>query len=612
MTPRRAYNSNDFQPEPEKPAQLSAAVQMADGATHKEKEKKRKKSLIKETPQKQKAESTIEVVKSTPDISETKEQRKARRKREKEEAAQTSEPHKKKRKRASETCPETPTAARDGTANASFVVGTHLVENVMASLSGRETLTLEKPKVKKHRKSKSETVQQQKGELLPNIKTSSKTPVPLPQLSHVLVPETPPSKAARKDKSASRDLVSLSQSRSQSQPQPVGNAAMQRKPPRKERVTVFLSTPTSASDTQTPKSAPPAMTNGVTRPTVPNALTDANLSSHSKPSTKEAKLKQPSKSAMSSVTSLLESASTRSIMEAFARVGKPYARSGAVVDPFVAPEVLVKQLPETHEEASMNVFNDKFRELQKAVNFSEERGYLDDYLAWSVDNASKYLPCLGNVTGCTSKKEEILRLSKEENLTILSHLDTEAGDLNALRDAANRIRLADELLMLSLKARVPVPIGRLEGTWTLYCPKYAETHFDRYGYGQRTLTISSIAGFKHKNSYTARLNIPPRSMSYSILAFSTPPHASFRTTTVKTAAEGYTMDIVFLGNGYLQLRADLKLLLKGKAIDKFYGKKVHMEFIGMHEKAVKWFEEKNELEEEAKKLFAKYDGSAEE
>jgi hypothetical protein len=660
VAPRRSFNSNDFHSEPEKPTQVDPAVRIAKGANQAkegdekrtEKKKAKKKSLSKDVVQ-EPDEEVINGAKVPPVVPESKEQRKERRKRKKEEVstkeAQTAEPRKKKRKRESATHLETPTPSLDGTATGSFVVGTDLVENVMASLSGREisgaqllespqtpekvpkkrkkssrksedvqveqqqkpvvlakepeVLSLEKPKVKKSKKRKSETVQQQEDEPLP-IKTPRNTPVPLPQLSHILVPETPPSKTAQREKSLASRPVPISQS------QAVGKVSTQRSP-RNDRVTILLSTPTSAEDARTPKSAPPATTHGVSKPTVPNALTDANLSNHTKPA-KENKLKRRSKSGMSTVTSLPESASTRSIIDAFARVGKPYARSGAEVDPFVSPEILVKQRRETHEEASMNVFNDKFHEVQKAVNFSEERGYLEDYLAWGVENASNHLPCLGNVTGCTSKKEEILRLSKEENLTILSHLDTEAGDLNALKDAANRIRLADELLMLSLKARVPVPIGRLEGTWTLYCPKYAETHFDRYGYGQRTLTISSIAGFKHKNSYTARLNIPPRSMSYSLLAFSTPPHASFRTTSVRTAAEGYTVDVVFLGNGYLQLRADLKLLLKGKATEEFEGKKVHMEFIGVHEQAVKWFEEKNELEEEAKKLFAKYDGGAEE
>ncbi|KAF2683379.1 hypothetical protein K458DRAFT_389996 [Lentithecium fluviatile CBS 122367] len=665
--PRRSFNSNDFQPkpEPEKATEAdTAAVHTQHGAddarraAKKERKEKKEKKKRTESVSKQsnhEADGAIGNTKATLDVSDPKKERKKANKEAKRAAQEgpTSEGRKKKRKRDSEAVAETPAVAHRGVANGGFVVGGDLADSVMTSLNGLGTLgthpfetlqtsekpskkkkrsrrksqdinideqpkagevakdvlrsTAEKPKQEKYEKKKTEKAQQPQDEALPKITTPRKTPVPFPQLSQrptssagVLVPETPPPKAANYVNLLPKGPVSFSQ--------PVANTATQCKPSKKERVTVLLSTPTSAGDVRTPKSAPPVTSNGVSRPSVPNALTDANLNKHTKPSIKDPKPRQRSRGAVSTVTSLLESASTPSIIEAFARIGKPYARSGAEVDPFVVPETKVKERRETHEEASMNVFNERFCELQKAVNFTEEQGYLENYVTWGVDNASNQLPCLGNVTGCTAKKEEILRLGREENLTILNHLDTDGGDLNALTDAANRARLADELLMLSLKARVPVPIGRLEGTWTLYCPKYAATHYDRYGYGQRTLTISSIAGFKHKNSYTARLNIPPRSMSYSILAFSTPPHASFRTSTIKTAAEGYTMDVVFLGNGYLQLRVDLNLLLKGKATGEVEGKKVHMEFIGVHEKAVKWFDKKNELEEEAKKLFAKYDG----
>jgi hypothetical protein len=349
---------------------------------------------------------------------------------------------------------------------------------------------------------------------------------------------------------------------------------------------------------------------GVPRPAVPNALTDANLHKFTKPlsQTQETRLSRSAKSGVSTVTSMPDSVSTQSMMDAFVRVGKPYARS----DPFAVAEVKAGRPRETHDEASMHDFNVNFRTVQVTVNFSDEREYLDEYLEWAQEYAANPLQCLGNVTGCTAKKEEILRLSKEENLAMLSHLDTEAKDLHALRDAAARIHLASELLRLSLFARVPVPIGLIEGAWKLYCPQYAETHFDRYGYGQRTLTLSSIAGFKDKSEYTARLHIPPRSMTYSVRAFSTPPHASFRTTMVKTAVEGYAMEILFLGNGYLKLRADLNLLLRGKATEGPQGKKTRMEFIGVHTKAVKWCKEEDELEVEGKRLFAKYDGAADE
>jgi hypothetical protein len=99
-------------------------------------------------------------------------------------------------------------------------------------------------------------------------------------------------------------------------------------------------------------------------------------------------------------------------------------------------------------------------------------------------------------------------------------------------------------------------------------------------------------------------------MLFSILSFSVPPHASFRTTTVKTSAEGYKMDVVFLGNGYLQLRVDLSLLLSGKPTETKEGKRVVMEFVGVHERAVVWERREDELEVVGRRLFAKYDGEA--
>jgi hypothetical protein len=80
-------------------------------------------------------------------------------------------------------------------------------------------------------------------------------------------------------------------------------------------------------------------------------------------------------------------------------------------------------------------------------------------------------------------------------------------------------------------------------------------------------------------------------MAYTISLFEPPPHASFRTTTLRTVAEGYEMDIVFLGNGYVLLRVDLGLLLMGKSL----GEHGVMEFVGIKEKdaqggrgALKW------------------------
>lgn len=65
---------------------------------------------------------------------------------------------------------------------------------------------------------------------------------------------------------------------------------------------------------------------------------------------------------------------------------------------------------------------------------------------------------------------------------------------------------------------------------------------------------------------------------------------------------------MFLGNGYLLLRLDLGLLLSGKPALMRGGRRVLMEFVGVHESAVVWRAEQDELEVVGRRLFAKYDG----
>ncbi|ORX97017.1 hypothetical protein BCR34DRAFT_619522 [Clohesyomyces aquaticus] len=290
------------------------------------------------------------------------------------------------------------------------------------------------------------------------------------------------------------------------------------------------------------------------------------------------------------------------------RIGKPYARSGAGADAFVKPEKKRKKHRETHEEAPFKIFTKAFADVKTAVNFSDELGYLQEYVAWLQANITNVpLPCLGKASGCTPKKEAIMRQVKE-NPDVLVLPDGSQGHY-ALCEATRCAKKAEEFLEMTVRAGVPVPVGPVEGTWALYCPHYADHHFDRYGCGMRTFTVSSIAGFAHQNIYTARLSIPPRSTGFSILSFSPPPHASFRTMTIQTAAEGYRMEVTFLGNGYMQLRLDLNLLLRGKPSELVGGKKVWMEFVGVHQKkALQWVEKKDELEEAGKKYFAKYGG----
>ncbi|KAG9197652.1 hypothetical protein G6514_001176 [Epicoccum nigrum] len=311
-----------------------------------------------------------------------------------------------------------------------------------------------------------------------------------------------------------------------------------------------------------------------------------------------------------------------SIKEWFERVAKPYSRSGTGHDPFTAATIAAEKKKsvrtETHPEADIGAFVAAYTVSQYCVNFSDEQEYLMQHRSWRESkNSLGTLPCLGQkASGCNPKRETLLRLGRED-----AALDMDTGEVRVLvgsaaqqailSDAATRGAAAEWFLARSIAARVPVPLGNLEGNWKLFCPAYAEAHVDKYGYGQRSLSLFSVAGsISAANShakYTARLSIPPRSMMYSLDDFPVPPHASFRSTTVQTTEEKYKMEIVFLGNGYLLLRVDLSLLLSGKEMRR-KGRAVVMEFVGVYEKAVVWEVEEDEVEAEGRRLFAKYDG----
>ncbi|CAI6341905.1 unnamed protein product [Periconia digitata] len=423
---------------------------------------------------------------------------------------------------------------------------------------------------------------------------SSSQPVQLQKNENILVPETPPSQRSRKSNKAF-NLTPVPFKLYQQD----GSASVGRP---------LFSTPSFQSSGATPMSAPAAITKGkmpVPVPSVPNALTNANLTKHTgtEPLNDDPKPRPRAKGASSAAES---TGSSLSIKDMFARASKRQSKGDMAEDDPIVDQLPSKAPKEKQKELSMNKFNTQFTELQSSIDFINEQNYLEEYLNWDHANADNALPCLGKATGCTSKKEEILRLSREENLDLLSHMDGAVGmegiNPDVLHKAGAGARNAEELLMLSIRASVPVPIGSLEGTWTLYCPKYAESHFDRYGYGQRTLIISRIAGFNHRHSYTARLKVPPRTMLYSVLGFQTPPHASFRATVIQTSSEGYNMEVIFLGNGYLTLRVDLMELLQGRPKEKVDGKQSYMEFIGVHENAVNWWNDKDTEDKVSKRV----------
>ena len=456
-----------------------------------------------------------------------------------------------------------------------------------------------------------------------------KTPVPLP--TNAFSHRANASKAKKANRIGSRDasflVVETPESQLPKMPADLPDSpipckltdVVKAKKSKKSKRAAEVSPPTPVVS-EAPSSAPPALDKNHKLQLKPDSrvsLTASNLHKYTtvtQPLSDEPKPRPGAVSrAASTAGSTTSGGTTPSIREMFARVGKPYSRSGAEIDPFVAPEVRKKVRRETHEEASTRVFNERFEAAQKAVNFTDEAEYLTSFLAWrKANNSLGPLPCLGiKASGCSTKKENALKLIREDPKNPLKVVVTTEADSALPEDASSRAVAAESLLAMSIAARIPIPTGALEGAWKLFCAPYSATHVDKYGYGQRTLTIHSVPGSQDLSSFTARLSIPPRSMLYQISSFEVPPHASFRSTVVKTSVEGYKMGVVFLGNGYLLLRADLRLLLSGKEATANGGKKAGvMEFVGVHERAIVWRESEDELEVVGKKLFAKYDGKA--
>jgi hypothetical protein len=434
--------------------------------------------------------------------------------------------------------------------------------------------------------------------------------------SHVLVTETPPSQMPRTPATTRQTAIPINLTQASS------STAVKLK--KSKGPTVDISSlevgshaPASAPTKLAKSTKPIVGSQGSINPLMSSQMsfTASNLMNYKQPLNDKPK-PRPRGRAASEATSTTSSASSsthRSIRDMLLQVGKPYT------DPISSSQEVAAQKKkkknkdiELHEEADLATFTAAYKATQKAVNFTEELEYLEEYNEWKVSSdAAGPLPCLSKATGCSTKNETILRLQKEDPSNVLKLLLTNETETKATEDAIEACMLADTFLRHSIAARVPVPIGRIEGVWKLYCPKYSSTHVDKYSFGQRTLIISSTTGFSPSPSYTARLSIPPRSLAYTTLPVSAPPHASFRTTVLSIVAEKYKLEIMFLGNGYLKLRVDLNLLLKGRSAEG-KGRKAEgvWEFLGVNEKGVRWREEEDELETEGRRLCAKYDGGA--
>ncbi|KAK1914730.1 hypothetical protein P3342_010719 [Pyrenophora teres f. teres] len=326
-------------------------------------------------------------------------------------------------------------------------------------------------------------------------------------------------------------------------------------------------------------------------------LTWSNLMAHKQQVEGKSRLRTPHRavSIATDMTSSGTSSTTPSIKDMFLRIGKPYT------NPFFTEPKKPSQHIERHPESSLAVFTAAFTTVRATVNFTDEKEYVIEHDAL-VAASSGRLPCLHKVTGCTPKGEEMLRLSCEENAwPVLKMANTSEAEAKAACDAISRCQTAESLLRHTIAAYIPVPLGVIEGIWSLYCPGYSARHVDRYGFGKRTLTVFETAGAsKHEGVYTARLLLLPRSISFAMGDFVGPPHASFRHVELKTVPEGYRVEIVFLGNGYAKVRLDMHLLLTGRvataAGEKREKSKTNscstgiFEFLAVHQKAVVWME----------------------
>jgi hypothetical protein len=646
-TMRPRYNTLDFleEAEPESdPAKsmVMEAAQIVNNITEKE-----RKGKSKDDKKKRKNKSSLgaDEMPATPVLvpasAATSAEVKKSKKKKREKDGDDAHASKKKRKRDSEIQASSPSLMHDGHGNGSSVVGSDMLQNAESSMGSIGTIlnqrhagsdSTEKPstkKIKSKRKSEgADAMQAKDGHAPPVIETPQdedtkkkknekersresmqtsealshlsppvpkevpaavsryvttpkKTPIPLPQKSHtrasdtlgshqgqvsgssaaeVLVTETPPSRLSRQTPSTGKTPIPFSLPRS------TGARSGHKK---LHKVSTILLSPPAIQNSGQISSAPPSsrlsMNEDSDEPNGRQSLTSSNLLRYTQPLSDEPKPRPRRRSGS------MSSASSMSIKDAIARMGKPSPASSAEPNPFFTPTPRKKSHHQTPFEAAIST-------LRSSVNFTQERAYLSSHLHIRAANAAAGpLPCLTKATGCTPKQEAAIAL-------ISPALHASDAEHITFHAAVRAARTAEQFLHHATLAQIPVPAAHLEGIYTLYCPKYAETHIDKYGLGHRTLTISRPSGFT-TNTYTARLHIPPRSTMYSIRAFETPEHASFREVELQTTEEGYGMRLVVLGNGYVLLRVDLGLLLRGKKMD--MGEGVGMEFLGVRERDVR-------------------------
>ncbi|KAJ5064705.1 hypothetical protein PSV09DRAFT_2250004 [Bipolaris maydis] len=422
----------------------------------------------------------------------------------------------------------------------------------------------------------------------------------------VLVVETPPSHMSKTPVTATPRQPAIpfphlrtlfSTSKSSMEPTPAANTSTKHVISSQGSVNPLTSS--QASMDSLPNTRPPAFT--------ASTLSCYKQQLNEKPKGRPRRRQRAISEALSSSSD--STSTTQSVLDMLTRVPKPYGSTSENPFSYSKKKKEKNKGDEKHVEADSETFEKAFKVLQRTVNFTDEEEYLAVYQKVLEQSKKAQLPCLKSATGCSFRVHDAAS----------SSLFSPAGALEKpsadTLDSTQRAEAAETFLRHAIAARVPVPLGRITGVWRLYCNEYTGQHVDKYSAGMRTLTITSPSSYQGTPLYTARLHIPPRSMAFVVAPFAAPPHAGFRATRMKLAHEGYAMEMVFFGNGYARVSADVGLLLSGKhgtggqvesaGKNRGYG---IWHFLAVHERPLYWEPEVDELEVEGRKLFAAYDG----
>jgi hypothetical protein len=206
-----------------------------------------------------------------------------------------------------------------------------------------------------------------------------------------------------------------------------------------------------------------------------DSLTTANLMRFKEPLRDTPKPRPRGRRSVSeapSTSSSSSSTTSRTIRDMLMRPNKPYTRPSNEISPFNNK----KKHIERHEEANLATFSSTFTASRRTVNFTDEAAYLDEYDEWLSDSeAAGTLPCLKQASGCTAKSEQLLQLQRSDDTSAFKVIITNETETENTASDIARVKAASTFLRYSILTRIPIPLGSIEGTFKLYCPKYTTT-----------------------------------------------------------------------------------------------------------------------------------------